>query len=426
MKKVLFLLLFAAVLASGQDKSPLKKYVDIPSAPTLKNPTALLPSTECCGGGVYNFNIAGDQGRGGDLLTSGSFKNGFSLRQFDGDASHIYRFVITPGTVFGSPSGGQHGVSITDHGNYLYFYGLDAANPGITNGKNGFQLAAVPGGSHFVIQNFVAKSISESGLTANYDTGSGSYYDNLDISFYRTFNAGQEGIGYIGATHPGFAYINVAKVYHNFSYKSGREGTQFEHINLLTAHHNTCIQAGQEGVSEQTNSLQAHDLGPGSTISYSIYDGSPVPFNIFTHGTTISHSYFGFTTAGGYIGRTDNCYFSSSTRLRGDSLIFDGDYFNYTGSGTLPYLTIIDERVAHIIFRNCTFSPNIKAIYLDRRASGYKNTITGKIGDHGNVSAKIVPPVYATGYNNPDDYLNQGLINPTSPYYSRHFGYRTP
>jgi hypothetical protein len=423
MKNLPFLLFFVVGFASGQNKG-IGKYVEIPSAPTLNNPTTLTPSQECCGGGIFDFAIIGK--RGGDVKTSGNFISGFSLRQFDGDATHVFRFVNTAGDIFGAPSGAQHGVSTTDHGNYLYFYGLSADCPGITKGQNGFQLPAAPGGSHFVVQNYVGKSTGASGLTANFDGGAGNYYDNLNISFYRTFGAGQEGICYLGASHPGFAYIHAAQVYHNFSYKSAREGTQFEHTDLLTAHHNTCIQAGQGGVSEQTNSLQAHDLGPGSTIRYSIYDGSPVPFNIFTHGTTISHSYFGFTKAGGYIGRTDNCYFSSSPRLRGDSLIFDSDYFNYTGPGTLAYLTIIDERMAPIIFRNCTFSPNIKAIYIDRRAAGYRNTITGNIGDHGNRSAKIAAPVYSAGYDNPDDYLHQGLLNVTSPYYALHFGYRTP
>src|SRR5260221_4642053 len=346
MKKLLYFLLLTGGFVVGQDKSSFKKYVDIPSAPTLKNPTSLVPSKECCGGGIYNFSIAGSPGKGGDIKTSGNFTNGFSLRQFDGDATHVYRFVNTAGDIYGAPSGVQHGVSTTDHGNYLYFYGLQAASPGVTKGHNGFQLPAASGGTHFIVQNYVGKSTGASGLTANFDSVSGSYYDSLIIRFYRTFDAGQEGICYLGATHPGFAYIHSADVYHNFSYKSAREGTQFEHINFLTAHHNTCVLAGAGGVPEQTNSLQAHDLGPGSTIRYSIYDGSPVPFNVFTHGTTISHNYFGFTTAAGFIGRTDNCYFSSSTRLRGDSLIFDGDFFNYTGPGTLPYLTEIDERVA--------------------------------------------------------------------------------
>ena len=181
MKKLLFLVLFVAVVACGQNKIITGKYVDIPSAPTLKHPTILIPSTECCGGGIYNFNIVGSSpGSGGDVKTAGSFTNGFSLRQFDGDATHIYRFVNTPGDVFGAPSGAQHGVSVTDHGNYLYFYGLNAASPGVTKGHNGFQLPSAPGGSHFVVQNYVAKSTAASGLTANYDAGPDSYYDNLN------------------------------------------------------------------------------------------------------------------------------------------------------------------------------------------------------------------------------------------------------
>src|SRR5882762_5629748 len=179
MKKLLFLLLLGAAFAFGQKKGPIGKYVDIPAAPTPKHPTAIIPSDECCGGGIYDVSLADGSGRGGDVRTSGNFTNGFSLRQFDGDATHIYRFVNTPGDIFGSPSGAQHGVSTTDHGNYLYFYGLDAASPGVTKGHIGFQLPAVSGGAHFVVQNYVAKSTAASGLAANFDTGSGSYYDNL-------------------------------------------------------------------------------------------------------------------------------------------------------------------------------------------------------------------------------------------------------
>jgi hypothetical protein len=438
MKKLLFLFAFLSTFAFGQVQLPVR-YLTIPSAPALTAPVTIIPSQDCCGGAIYNSTLVTNSPK--HIKTAGIFNRtasspgGLSLREWAGTISDWYTVVNTLGDVYGiQGSLKAHGVSTTNFGNFIKFYGLSPIAPMVVTGENGFQLPANVGGSQFVIQNAVAKSPAASGATFNFDTSSGSYYENTNISFFRSFNAGQEGICYIGATHPGFAEHNIVKVTHNFSYNSSREGTQFEHINLLRAFNNTCILPGQTGGAGQNNAVQAHDLGPGSEIAFSIYDGAPVAFNYFTHGTKTHDNYFSFnlsTNAGSYtynsfIGRTDNSYFSTSTRLTGDSIIFDGDYFNYTGAGTLDYLVQVNERVANIIFRNCKFSSNIAHIMRSERVAGFSNTLTGDIGDHGNVTVSITAPIYVSGYNMQDLYSLQGLLVTSSPYHALHIGYRTP
>lgn len=429
-----------SVAVFGQTKFIISRYVAIPAAPFTTG-TAIVPGdATCCGPGIINFA----SGRApGDYKPAGAFVDGFSIRQADG----AYRFVNLAGTVFGTQGAGHaHGVSTTNAAAYnLKFYGLGPVTPWVVTGENGFQLPSATvanGGSRLLVQNAVARNPNASGFTANFAVSGDAYYENINLQFFRSFNAGQEGVHYIGnttstATTPN--YINIAYVANNFSYNSSREGTQGEHINLYTATHNTCILPGSNwnagGGPGQQNCFQAHDLGPGSSISYSIYDQGVDLWNIFTHGLKVHHNYFSFSaktgtapqTYNGFIGRTDNqTWYALSPRMTGDSLIFDGDYFNYTGAGTLDYLTIVEERIAHIIFRNCTFSTNISHTMKDNRAGGSSNTLTGDIGDHGNVSAAITAPVWVSGYNNPDNYATHGLLVTSSPYYPKHFGYRTP
>lgn len=436
MKKLFLLLTFLSTIAFGQNKGLWKKYVDIPPASALTAPIILVPAdADCCGPGIFNFTKVTNTPK--HVKTSGNFVNGLSLRQWDGTAGTEYTIVNTAGDIYGGVGGSEEGVSRTNSGNYWRLYGLSATAPMIIKGNNGIQLPSATGGAVHVVRNAVVNTVS-SGVTANFGISGTAYYENVDISFIRDLNnTGQGELVYIGDTggsYNGTNYINVANVYHNFSYNLSRECNQFEHINLLSAHNNTGVLSGQTGGGGQDNSLQAHDLGVGSRIYYNIYDTSPSPFNIFTHGTRIDHNFFSFTATisgggyvySGYIGRTDNSYFSASPRLSGDSLIFEYNYFKYKGAGTLDYLVQVNERVAHIIFRNCTFSANITHIMRDNRAVSYTNTLTGDIGDHGNVSATIADPVYVSGYNDANNYQAQGLLSMSSIYYTLHFGYRSP
>lgn len=410
-----------------------KKYSDIQASP-FSTGTAIVPGdATCCGPGIINFASGRPPG---DYKLNGAFTAGFSIRQADG----AYRFVNTAGDVYGTEGAGQaHGVSTTNAAAYnLSLYGLDATHPMVVTGENGFQMPSASGGSTILVQNAVARNPHASGFTANFAVSGTNFYGSVTLVNFRSFNAGEEGVCYIGnttgtTTTPN--YINTATVTNCFSYRSSREGTQYEHINLLTSSYNTCVLPGSNwngnGGAGQQNCVQAHDLGPGSTITYSVYSGGVDLWNIFTHGTSISHNFFSFSaktgtapqTYNGFIGRTDNqIWYAASPRMTGDSLIFDGDYFKYTGAGTLDYLTIVEERIAHIIFRNCTFSSNITHIMKDNRAGGSSNTLTGDIGDHGNVSATVVEPTFGGSYNDPDNYTVHGLQPSTSSRYD--WGFR--
>src|SRR5258706_2828110 len=341
--RILFLLFLASSIFVQVNKGLWRKYVPIPSAPSQSSPHTLVPGdavSGCCGAGIFDsLLLSGNH----QVKTSGNFSAGLSLRNWIGTASSPYVIVNTAGDIYGNAAGGAEGVSRTGNGNYWYLYGLSATAPMIVKGNNAIQLPAHTAGGNFIVQNAVGRYPLAAGITANFDTSSGSYYGGLNISFWRKFGTGvdatdQEGICYLGATHTGFATIANVVLTNNFSFTSAREGIQIEHITLATVTHNTCILAGQGGVGGQTNSLQAHDLGPGSVIRYNIFDNSPIAFNIFTHGTKIQDNLFVFSSAASFIGRTDNAYFSTSPNLTGDSLIFDGDYFLYNGGGSIAKL----------------------------------------------------------------------------------------
>jgi len=423
--------MFPSSIASGR-RVVTRQYLPLAAAPSLTAPHTTIPSDDYAPGFFTYANFGGTNTVGNDVILSGNFNLGLDCNGFSTtvNPSPYYRMVNFDGaTVLGSSSLADHAMQTIGSFSGVELYGKSATEPLVfkSQTQNGAQIGSTSFGSYFLFQNCVVKGAGASGMTANFGSTS-IYYESVTLYQYRTFNTGEEGICYLGHTSNPFSYLNYATVTHCFSYISQREGTQFEHINYLTSHHNTCVLPGQTATGGQNHGLQAHDIGAGSTIAYNIYDGSKYPFNIFTHGLTISYTYFGFTNSGtgygGFIGRTDNSYFSTSPRLTGEPLIFYRCYFNYTGVGTLTYMTSIEERVANIIFLECVFSPNITNAYLDNRVAGYTNTITGTIGTNGNTSATILSPTYITGYNDQDDYEHQGLL--TSPFYlSLRMGYRT-
>lgn len=426
MKKLLSLLILVSSFAFGQGKLIVRKYIDIPAAPTLTSPYTFLPSAECCGGGIFNYTLMGGVGAGGDGIFSGNYTSGLSLREFDGDATHIYRFVNAAGAIMGGTSAPtQPGISMTNHGNYIYLYGLSALEPMVVKGERGVGgfLPAV-GGAYYVLQNIVAKSTTAASFQANSTTSGGSYYASWIQTFTRSFNSGQEAIAYLGRTATGgapFTYIYLAN---NFGYSPYRDGLQIEVGDAFTMTKNTVIGAGQGAEPQQINNFQI-ECNHG-TVSYNIFDHGGQHFVIFANGVTISRNYMSADTPG-YMGKSDDLanYFNSAglnSRINGDSIIVEYNYIKNTGVST--YAVEIQESKANIIFRNNTFE-GYTDIYYDHRGV-HTNTITGAIGDHGNVSASITAPVYVTGYNDPNNYLWQGLIVTSSPYYALHFGYRTP
>lgn len=439
MKRVLLLFLSLLFFTASQGqalKAFARNYTPLPSRPTFSSPATITDANKYATGLFWYNSWGGSVGVGKDVILQGPYVDGFDVNFSAGTPSQHIRFSNFDSTVVlgNSTVLTQHGAQGIGISNYLDFYGKSPSEPLIVESftNNGFQFLPQPiaaGGGVFIVQNAVAKYPGSSGFTANGSAGNASGTDTayvyLEESFFRSFKAGQEGICYIGTTHAPFAVTLYAYIHDNFSYNSSREGTQFEHINLLKAIHNTCYLPASNwngsGGGGQDNCVQAHDLGPGSSITYSVYDQGPRPWNIFTHGTRFAHNYISYTTSYGYIGDCSTTYFAGSPRLTGDSIIFEYDYIVKTGA-TAPFLTQIAEPTAPIIFRNCTFV-NITAIYQDIRGA-HTNTITGNIGDHGNVSvsASSVPaPTYKSLLTY--DYQNHGLIT-TDWFIDRRMGYR--
>ena len=396
---------------------PVKKYSDIPLPPFTAG-TAIAPSNFCCTSpGLFDFASGRPPG---NYKPNGAFVNGLSIRQ----ASGAYRFVTTAGTVYGTQGVGQnHGISTNGAGAYdLSFYGLATAAT-IVTGENGFQMPSASGGSTILVQDAVAKNPNASGFTANFGISGTNYYKTVTVKNLRCFNTGQECIyeGNTGASYNGTNYINVSVVSNCFGYNLQREFIQIEHANFVTVEYNTSILAGQTTTSGQSNNFQYHDNGPGSQVRYNVFSGAKDGFSIASHGLRLHHNYISWTAFPGQILRTDNQYFAAfANRLTGDSIIVENNCFKKLG-GSDSYAVKVEERTAPIIFRNNTIDGST-TMYLDNRAIGYTNTITGQVGNHGNVIGTCGPPEMAGSYSDPDNYPVQGLQTSTSPWYD--WGYR--
>lgn len=427
MKKLLFLLLFVTSLANAQ-LGIFKKYVDIPAAPSLTTPTTIIPSGDCCGGALYV--PPGGSTAGGDVILNGNFNRspggGFGARQWDGDATHIWRIVNAAGAILGSPGGSGHGFTGVDHGNFIYLYGLSVAEPGVSMGQFGvFHLANTAGG-HGYIQNWVAKSTTAGSFQANQGSAGGLSYDTIRYKFCRSFSSGQEGL-YDGFTSALYAKFNYIFVPHFFAYNSNREGFQIKGANSALIKNVTIVGAGQGHLGSQDRGFQWDDSNGRFcySIIYNVYEGA----QIFSHGSRFDHLFISWSnsvsTANILLGRTDNqgAFDLPSTRLSGDSLIFENLCIKKEGT-TATYAFDVQLRDAPIIFRNCTLD-NISNMFQDNRVAGFTNTITGSIGNHGNVSGTCATPTFAGAYNDPDNYAYQGLLLSNDPWRNAGYGYRS-
>jgi len=412
--------------ADAQNKGLWRKYVDIPSAPTLVSPTTIVPSNDCCGGALYNYSLIGSFGSGGDVIPNGDFNRspngGFGARQWLGDATHIYRVVPAAGTILGITSGSGHGFTGVDFGNYIYLYGENLANPGVSMGQFGVYHLANTAGGHVYVQNWVGKSTGAGSFQANSGNAGGLYYDTARYKFCRSFTSGQEGL-YLGFTSANYAKFNYIHVEHFFSYNSTREGFQIKGANSALIKNITIIGAGSGHLASQDRIFQWDDSN--GRLCYSVLEGYGGA-QIFSHGTRIDHNLISWSNNGANIllGRSDNqgAFDLPSSRLAGDSIIVEYNCIKASGT-TVTNAFDVQQRNAPIIFRN-NIVDNITNMFQDNRAPGFTNTITGNIGDHGNVSGTCPTPTFVTGYNDPDNYVLQGLSLTTDTWYLLGYGYR--
>lgn len=419
----------------AQHSSPaghFRKGVDIPSAPSLTSPVTIIPTQDCCGGATYNYTLIGGVGSGGDVIPSGNFtrspNGGFGARQWDGDATHIYRVVPAAGTILGTASGSGHGFTTIDHGNYIYLYGLSPAEPGVSKGQFGVWFPATAAGGHFYVQNWVGKSTTAGSFQANAGNGGGAYYDTVRYKFCRSFTSSQEGL-YLGFTSPNYAKFNYIYVKHFFSYNSNRECLQIKGANSADISNVTSVGAGQSHTGAQDRNFQWDDSN--GRLSYSVFYNGYEGAQIFSHDSRFDHLFISWShtlsTSNILLGRTDTgaAFDYPSSRLNGDSLIFENLCIKKEGAAYAFGAFDVQNRDAPIIFRNNTLD-GISYMYDDNRAVGYTNTITGTVGTQGNVTGTCPTPTFVTNYSDPDNYAVQGLLNSSDTYKLLHYGYRSP
>ena len=406
-----------------------------PAAPTLSGPVTITPSSTQVGGagtGIFNFTLinAAENG-GGDVILDGDFVNGFSIRRADGDATHKYRFRATAGTILGAASGSVPGISQTDYGNYQEWFGDSAnLNPMVVKGERGVFIGARPSGAVVVFRDMVGKSNTASTWTCNGNNTSGAYYASIVQDFCRSFLSGQEGTAYFGKTSSGGAPISSVIKRHNFAYSPFRDGWQVQVCSSLLVENETIVNAGQRnGIdgSDQKNNLQIECCK--GTVRYGIYDNAVALWNLFTNGVTIQNNYFS-SVLPGFIGKSDNpaFYYNAdagglNALIDGSDIIIENNYFK--NKGVANYAFEIAESKANIIIRNNIFQDYGASCYLDSRGA-HTNTITGDIGNNGNVATTIIEPTYLAEYNNPDNYNTHGRLHEASVYFPLKFGYRNP
>lgn len=425
MRKLLFLLLFLPLLVNAQ-LGIFKKHTDIHVGPTFSSPYVVVPGDACCGGGLYT-PPSGSETSGGDVTPNGNFNGspgGFSARQWLGDATHIWRIMPTAGTILGTALGSGHGYSQTGYGNYQYLYGQSVANPGVSQGQFGvFFIASTvaAGGGHYLVQNWVAKTTGAGSFQANSTNGgTGLYYDTLRVLDCRSFTSGQEGI-YQGLTSSGGAIINYSYVKNFFAYNPNREAGQIRGCNSFNWSNITGVGAGQGGVGGQTNNFQIQDAK--GRLHHSLFWLGVTGANIIAHGVRLDHNLISWTTSRILLGRTDSQVFAGDGRCTGDSIIVENNCIRKEGA-VETYAFDIQLRDAPIIFRNNTLD-NITNMWQDNRAPGGTNTITGNVGDHGNVSGTCPTPTTSGAFSDPDNYAYHGLLLSNDPWRNLGYGYRS-
>lgn len=404
-----------------------RAYTDFPIPPTFGSPVTIIPSQEFSQG-LFNYTlISPTEGGGGDFILNGNFLHGFSLRQADGDSSHLYRCKATLGTILGGASGTEPGYSQTTYGNYHQLFGDSGnLNPIVVKGERGVGgLAPRTAGANYILQDIVGKSNTAATFQANGNVATTEYYASILQQFCRSFNSGQEALRYFGKTSAGGAQISKIRANNNFGYNPFRDGGQIEGCDDYIVEKETVIGAGQGQESGQTNNFQ---------IEYSkgihrknVYDNGRTMFTIFANGVTIQDNFIS-SILPGYIGKSDDLalYYNQSglnVRIDGSDIIIERNYFKNKGVAT--YAFEIAESKANVIIRNNFFQGYGASCYLDSRGT-HTNTITGDIGNNGNVATTILDPTYGPSYNDPDNYALQGLLSATDFYHALGFGYRTP
>lgn len=443
MKKILIGLFLALSVLSNTDLRAQKtvpvpfswwaatktnSYIQIPNAPFstgYARPVAGL----AVAGQIFTSDLAGNF----DIILDGNFNSGISLNGLNGTRGSPYRFVNKDATfIAGDPASTTfHSFSTTNSSTYVEIYGKSATQRMLLQagaGESGMAFFPIGGeGSTLRMQNVIGTNIGYCLVLASQgDYSTPTSYRKLVITFSSIDKISTEGEGVMYDGHNGSPYGFTGRniLLHCTSKDKGREGFQDQHVNEGYIFNCTFINSGQSGIAGQTNDFQVHDCAK-HVIENCIFDGAPLPFNLFTHDLVVRNCYIRFTSGEGFIGRTDNAYFASPAlnNLNGIKVLFENCDIVYDdgAGGTIAHMAQFAERTANYEFKNCNFQ-KITAIIDDQRVAGFTNTVTGTISTNGNAVVTNIPkPTYKSTTTSSKDYLKV-----TGYHYNKRRGALTP
>lgn len=355
-----------------------------------------------------------------DVIFTSDFTDGLSFRDLGTSKirftnSDVYQ-------IGGSAVKGLASILINDD---IEIYGLNKSTPllieaGLAN-NSGINWITSVDGPILKLQNIIIKGSQFAGILASTSTDA---YERFDLKFIRVFGLNTEGEGvYIGNTSTTFAVTNEVDIQHYYVTDKGRDGLQIGHTNEMYVNKFTCYDVGKTNTAQQDHLIQVVDTN--GLIENSVFDYAPRICNLSAHGVTIRNCYFRFydtAESGGFIGRTDNLSYYPTARHNGEPILFENCYFDDDSGISAGALFNVQERIADIEFRSCSFDTTKSNLFLDTRVVGYTNTLIGTLTTNGNSIIALTPPTYSNHIST--SYEDHGLIT-NEWFLNKHMGYRT-
>jgi hypothetical protein len=382
------------------------QYVYPDDAPTFSEPITLASNEVGVGGQLRNTDVAGAS----DIILSGTWSSAVWMRSLVGTDNKWVRIrnldsSFTAGTAAQTTG---HGVDIESTCNYIEIIGRDKDAPFKASAGGGLS-GIVPRGTasemFYKLTNISIKDVGYSGILSNSESASVTYKKAL-INFLKVDGLVGEGEGiYLGSTSANFARVDLGFITQAGIRNKGREGIQFNHVADLHLYNSTAVNVGVTVANPHNHLFQI--FCSNGVVENCIFDGGPVMGNFFTHGVTIKNTYFRFTSAGAYFGRSDQLSYAGEAEFNDEPVVFENCIIHWDGAGVLPHVAWVEERQANIEFKNCIFVGNITTLYYDTRAAGYTNTLIGTLTTNGNtVISSLSAPSYVSANIDDKDFLH--------------------
>jgi hypothetical protein len=440
MKRILLpLLLLFAFAANAQIKlfyqlmaGPYEfTYTNIPSRPTLGTSATLTYSAP---GNILNTTGGTTQ----DKILSGAWTE-FHAFSFTGSAGTNRRISNeNSSTVIGSVANHlftKEGTGST----YFELNGKSSTEPlyfddvGAVSATSAIQLTADAAGPYAYITNivndargyavFANTAGTLSGGNSTTPTTSSTNYQDLSISYVRSFNAtGNKEHLYLGATTTNtYAIHQNIDISHCLGYQSEWDGMQIQNAINFTVDHVTIVDAGSDGTASQDANIQVQNSY--GSVTNSIFTGAPQGFRFSTFNLTFTNNYVQWdgNKANEIIGYYTN--YASTNRLMVDpttvEILIDGcDFVATTWTGAL--MDVQDANV-NITVQNCRIQ-GPTSLFSDSRGGSPTGTLTDGGGNTFVGSGTIPAPTFSNF--TATDFDGHGLLTEQT-HHQANRGYRT-